>query len=102
MSPPRHLWSGDWRRESAEAAQRMAAHRDPVEEPAEPLDAEPPHRGPSALDRLQAALRKIELPRLRRRPAIPARLRGADARRLRGAVLLGLAMLLAAGTAYAA
>jgi PDZ domain len=101
MSPPRHLWSGDWRRESAEAARRAADRRPPVKEPTEPLDAEPP-RGPSALQRLQAALREIELPRLRRRPAIPARLRGADARRISGAILLGAAMLLAAGAAFAA
>ncbi|HTX33105.1 MAG TPA: PDZ domain-containing protein [Solirubrobacteraceae bacterium] len=98
MSPPRHLWSGDWRHESAEAAQRLAERRSPVEEPAEPPEVEPPPRGPSALDRLRAALHKIELPRLR----IPARLRGADARRIRGAVLLGAAMLLAGGVAYAA
>jgi PDZ domain len=102
MTPPRHLWSGDWRRESAEAAHRLAERRGPVDAPTEPRDAEPPTPRPSALDRFRAALQDIELPRLRRRVTIPARLRSADARRIRGAVLLGAAMLLAAGAAFAA
>jgi membrane-associated protease RseP (regulator of RpoE activity) len=102
MTPPRHLWSGDWRRESAEASQRLAERRRPAESPSEPPVAEPPPRGPSALQRLWAAIRNVQLPELRGRVAIPAALRGPDAHRIRGAVLLGVAMLIAAVGAYAA
>jgi membrane-associated protease RseP (regulator of RpoE activity) len=76
----------------------MAERRRPVERPV--TDA--PSRGPSPFERLWAELRNFKLPPLRDRLRIPAALRGADAHRLRSAVVLGVAMLLAAGAAYAA
>jgi membrane-associated protease RseP (regulator of RpoE activity) len=82
MTAPRHLWSGDWQRESAAAAEERAARRHPDEAPVEPPPAESP-RGPSALGRALAAMRD------------------ANFRRIRGAVLIGIATLLSAGAAYA-
>lgn len=105
MTQPRHLWSGDWRRESAEAAERLAARRASRAEraPAEPAEAAerpPVEPGPprvSLLDRLRAALAGVQ-------PAF-ARIRAAlghvDARRLRRDVLLGIGILLTAAVAYA-
>jgi PDZ domain len=102
MTPPRHLWSGDWQSESAEAAQQIAERRRAADVPAEPRLADAPARGPSALERLWAELRKVKLPPLPGRVGVPAALRRADAHRIRSAVVLGVAMLLAAGGAYAA
>jgi S1-C subfamily serine protease len=84
MTAPRHLWSGDWRRESATAAQEFAERRGPIDAPAEPPLAKPPAARASALDRIVAALRNV------------------DARRVRGVVLIGVATLLSAGAAYGA
>ena len=52
MSGPRHLWSGDWERESAAAADELAGRRDPVpvppEEPAATIAPPPPEPIPAA------------------------------------------------------
>jgi C-terminal processing protease CtpA/Prc len=81
MTAPRHLWSGDWQRESAEAAQSLAERRGSTEVPAElaPVEAEPAR--PSVFARAGAAVRSID----RRRAA-----------------LIGVAALLIAGAAYGA
>lgn len=89
MTAPRHLWSGDWQRESAAAAEEFAKRRGPADAPAEPPPAEPPPAEPapappSPLARYLAALR------------------GVDGRRVRRAVLIGVATLLSVGAAYAA
>jgi hypothetical protein len=52
MSPPKHLWSGDWRRESEAAARARAQRQPPVTAPA----GEPePARVPAEPTRLAAA-----------------------------------------------
>jgi hypothetical protein len=80
MTPPRHLWSGDWRRQSAEAAEAIANR-------VGPSDAAPERPSPA-------------------RPSVLARalnaLRNADYRPVRRAALISLAVLLSAGLAYAA
>ena len=84
MTAPRHLWSGDWQRESATAAEELAEGRRATDAPAEPPSAEPAPARPSALARTLAVVRNV------------------DARRVRRAVLIGFATLLSAGAAYAA
>ena len=84
MTAPRHLWSGDWQRESAAAAQELAQRRGPPDEEAEPLPAQPPVARPSIVYRALAALRRV---------------RG---RRVRGAVAIGAATLLSAAAAFGA
>lgn len=82
MPAPRHLWSGDWRRESDAAAEARARHQAPTEEPqAAPPPSPPKPQAPSAAARALAFARSL---------------------RPRGAVLLALAMLLSAGVGYAA
>ena len=84
MTAPRHLWSGDWRRESAAAAEEIAERRRPTDAPDEPQAPEPPPAGPSALERAYRALRD------------------ANTRRARRAVLIGVAVLAVVGVAYGA
>jgi len=60
MTSPRHLWSGDWARESESAADEMERRRAGFA-PAEPLVEEPPQEPdreprPSLLSRVAAAL----------------------------------------------
>jgi membrane-associated protease RseP (regulator of RpoE activity) len=81
MTAPRHLWSGDWQRESAEAAQGLAERRGATELPVEPPPVEPEPARPSVLARAGAAVRSI------------------DPRR---AALIAVAALLIAGAAYGA
>jgi S1-C subfamily serine protease len=97
MSAPKHLWSGDWRADSAAAAHERASHRIDTPPPEEP-PAPPPPRGPSLLARALAALRAAG-------QAVGAALAGlaAAVRRARipsGAVVVVLALLAIAGTAY--
>lgn len=92
MTPPRHLWSGDWQRESAEAAERRTRRVGPSEPIAEPTAEAQPAR-PSALERLRTALRSAS--------ARLAALRGANTRRARRTALMAVAMLLSAAAAYA-
>lgn len=98
MSPPKHLWSGDWQRESDAAAQERANRvpSPPSAEPAPPaLPARSPVRrparvaaGPSLRARLGAAL-----------VAIVRAVRDRRAR-LRFALLVALAALVVVGAAY--
>ena len=83
MTSPRHLWSGDWERESAASAEELADRRRPADAPAEPQAPERAPR-PSALER---AIRAV---------------RAANTRNARRAALIGLGALLVAGGAYAA
>jgi hypothetical protein len=56
MTSPRHLWSGDWRSDSAEVSQKLARRRAaPTEPPAEPQARAP--RGPSRFARAAAWFR---------------------------------------------
>jgi hypothetical protein len=82
MTSPRHLWSGDWQRESAAAADELASRQVPTEELPEPPAPSPP---------------KPSTPSLAAR--FVARMRGL---RPHGAVLLAIAMLLSAGAGFAA
>jgi predicted metalloprotease with PDZ domain len=82
MAAPRHLWSGDWRNESAAAAEQLPDRRRPTDAPAEPQAPEPP-AGPSALERGLRALRN------------------ANTRSVRRAALIGVAALAMAGAAFA-
>jgi membrane-associated protease RseP (regulator of RpoE activity) len=86
MTAPKNLWSGDWRRESAAAAEHLAQRRGRTDAPAEPPPAEAPASRPfrEPLARLVAAVRS------------------ARPRRVRGAVLIAIATLLSAVIAYAA
>jgi predicted metalloprotease with PDZ domain len=91
MSSPKHLWSGDWERESASAAADRT--HVPVPQPAEPIEPPPsPPAPPSALARALAAVRglagDLRLPRVARRQ-----------RRL--ALLVALAALVIVGGAVA-
>jgi membrane-associated protease RseP (regulator of RpoE activity) len=94
MSSPKHLWSGDWERESASAAADRANL--PVPAPAEPAPVAPPSPAPpSGLRRALAAVRALgarlgdlRLPRLR-------------PRQRRAALLVALAALVIAGGAVA-
>ena len=97
MSAPRHLWSGDWRHESSARGDELAARRADARAASEVEPAAaPPRSRRSAADRLRALLRSIgRLPRL-----LSGR-RYASARRLRIAALVGLLVLVLAGTAYA-
>jgi membrane-associated protease RseP (regulator of RpoE activity) len=91
MSSPKHLWSGDWERESACAAADRANL--PVPAPAEPAPVAPPSPAPpSALARAIAAVRALgaRLGDLR----LPARQR-------RVALLVALAALVLVGGAVA-
>jgi membrane-associated protease RseP (regulator of RpoE activity) len=82
MTSPRHLWSGDWQRESAAAADELAGRQTPTEELSEaPAPSAPRPPTPSPAARLLALARGL---------------------RPRGAVLLALAMLLSAGVGFAA
>jgi hypothetical protein len=83
MTPPRHLWSGDWRRESAAAAEQVAERRGRSDAPVDPPPVARPSARTSPLHRALAALPKTS---------------GHDLRR---ATLIGLASLLCAGAAYA-
>ncbi len=83
MAAPRHLWSGDWRRESAAAAEELADRRRPADAPAEP-EASEPSPGPSALERGIRALRDANTPGVRH------------------LALIGIAALVIAGAAYGA
>lgn len=82
MTAPRHLWSGDWQRESAAAADELARRQAPSEEPgATPTPSPSKPSLSSAAARVLAQLRRL---------------------RPRGPVLVALAMLLGAGVGYAA
>ena len=94
MSAPRHLWSGDWREESAAAAETLASRRSQSDQPAEtradplPTPADPPPPpAPSIASRALAWLRATRQ-ELGVRP------------QLRRALLIGLLALLSAGAAY--
>ena len=82
MTSPRHLWSGDWQRESAAAADELAARRRPPEEPV--VASRPNPARPATPSVAARAL---------------ARIRGL---RVRGPVLVALAMLVSGAVAYAA
>lgn len=82
MTSPRHLWSGDWQRESAAAADELASRQVPTEElPEAPAPSPPKPATPSLAARLLARMRGL---------------------RPRGAVLLAIAMLLSAVAGFAA
>jgi hypothetical protein len=104
MTTPRHLWSGDWQRESAEAAERLGRRPRPTEAPAKPPGAPLPPQ-PSALERLLAFLgeakARLAALLLRTNSRLAAALRSANTRRVRRAVLMGFAMVLSAAAAYA-
>ena len=132
MSAPRHLWSENWREESAAAAAELARRRALTappdltrEDPARPVPVVPvvpvaPDLGPSAaarlLARLRVALAHLHAPAWRPRDALSwlrARVSGLRIRqwlaahapgrgRVRMAALVLLATLLTAGAAYAA
>ncbi len=93
MSSPKHLWSGDWERDSASAAADRANVPLPAPAPAEPAPvAPPPPRPPSRLTRTLAAVRALgaRLGDLRLRP-----------RQRRLALLVALAALVIVGGAIA-
>ena len=90
MSSPKHLWSGDWERESAAVSEEMGRRprRAPSERPPEPpVTPETVKRGPAPPDEPRPARRPPAL----RRPAIP-RIRPAAA-----IALAALVILVAAG-----
>lgn len=84
MSAPRHLWSGDWRRESSARAEELAAGRPPSERPAEAESVAPPRRA------------RVRRPHWR---LGAGRLGGR--RRLRVALIVASLALVSAGAAYA-
>lgn len=84
MTAPRHLWSGDWRRESADAAEKLAERRGPTNVPADLPPTGPAPAHPSARARVLGALRN------------------ATGRRFRAVILIGVPTLLSAVAAYGA
>ncbi len=120
MTAPRHLWSGDWRRESDAAARDLAERRPQHEEPApaepeasatKPMPRVREAAAPKATPAPRAPERPQRRPETRRRPAEtprrpspPPRARTEPAWRSwhgsRFAVVL-LAALVSAGIAYA-
>ena len=80
MSAPRHLWSDDWRRESAAAAEELARRRalaragEPAvpAAPAKPAEPERPAAVPPAEPERPAAVPPIRIARLRAHPALTA------------------------------
>ncbi len=67
MSPPKHLWSGDWREESAKAAQELARRRG---QPREQDQASPPPPRAAFVPPPRAAI--VSPPRDAARPPSPA------------------------------
>ena len=123
MTTPRHLWSGDWRRESAAAARGLAERRVKHDEPTPAPEPPPPPPRPSAAARARARLERSReraaeratRPPTPARPPAPARppvdrprtrspraRRPAQARPGSRVVLVVLAVLVSAGIAYAA
>jgi hypothetical protein len=104
MSAPKHLWSGDWRADSATSARERAGHR---VEPPQPEESPAPSAltGPSLSARARAALRRASRALRAASNALAAALAGcvASLRRSRspsGAVVVVAALLLIAGAAY--
>jgi membrane-associated protease RseP (regulator of RpoE activity) len=56
MTGPKHLWSGDWERESARAAEQRAAQPLPELSPPEPVADEPPAAAPRRWGRRQLGI----------------------------------------------
>jgi hypothetical protein len=108
MSAPRHLWSGDWRLDSAAAAEELARRRAGAQEPAEAPDPEPPEPGPSAgaraADRLRAAGDDLGARSGERMRDMGDRVRDrlAALGRHRSSLLVVLGTLLVAAAAYGA
>jgi hypothetical protein len=125
MSAPRHLWSGDWRLDSAAAAEELARRRAEAEEPAEQPEAEQPQDGPKSTARAAVRLRdeyarkredsarrrdesarrredRQEPVRRREEPSRPRQPLFATLRRHRTALLAVLGSLLVAAAAFAA
>jgi PDZ domain len=95
MAPPRHLWSGDWRRESDAVANDLARRRALGQEPSEPepeAAPPPPPPQPSLGERLAAvwAAARARVGGLRRVRPDHARL----------ALLAAVGALVVAGAAY--
>ncbi len=86
MTAPKNLWSGDWRQESAAAAEDLANRRARTDAPAESPRAEAPASRPfrESLARMAAAVRRARPPHVR------------------GSVLVMIATLISAVIAYAA
>jgi hypothetical protein len=104
MSAPRHLWSGDWRLDSATAAEELAKRRAKVREPAESPEPEPPQAAPGLAARLAAWLRAMreDIARWRDgRRGIGSRVAGS-ARRHKTPALVALGTLVVAAVAYGA
>jgi membrane-associated protease RseP (regulator of RpoE activity) len=60
MSPPKHLWSGDWRQESDDAARDLANRRAQPREPEpQPVDSPPARTRPSIRSRAAAVGRRL-------------------------------------------
>ncbi len=108
MTSPKHLWSGDWKEESAAAARERAGRDAPPRLPAEPPP--PPAGRPSSAERVAALLRagltRLSAAGARARRALADVRTGLKSSRLRRALrapvllAIALAMLLIAGGAY--
>jgi hypothetical protein len=101
MRAPKHLWSGDWRRDSADAAEELSRRRardEAVDQ--NRAHALPPR--PSLTNRAVAWLqRRSAAARLQGRRAV-AWLRSRRTHRVRAAVVIVLVGLLSAAAAFAA
>jgi hypothetical protein len=104
MSPPKHLWSGDWREESAAAAEDLANRR-PLAGEAEPEPKLEQPKRPPAGTRTREPRTGTREPRTRTREPWGPRVAARAKRLTRSAVpqfaaLTILAALLVAGAAY--
>jgi PDZ domain len=101
MSAPRHLWSGDWRLDSAAAAEELARHRAEVQEPAEAPEPEPQQPTPNTAARVAQWLRRTRQNIAQSAARWRDGRRGA-VRRHKTALLAVLGTLLVAAVAYGA
>ena len=111
MSAPRHLWSGNWRLDSATVAEELAGRRAKTEEPAEVRPELPSPRprssvGAGAVAWLRAVRDRVghRIARARRAPRAgrSSTVRAGRRRQLRAALLAAFVGLLSAGVAFAA
>lgn len=88
MSAPRHLWSGDWRRESSEHTEELTGRRRRPDGPAEVRPATTPPQPPAWREVMRTVLAHLRS------------LRPGSGHRLRATGLVVSLALLSAGAAY--
>lgn len=100
MTPPKHLWSGDWRADSQAAADELANRKRAPRPPAEP-PPEPPAPKPARVQLPQTEPPGAEPPRARRPPRPPrSRRKPSVSPRTRATLVVAGFVLAAAAIGY--